>query len=324
VREAGNRDDAVAVMNAALDRCAGLVQGAMDRGPRDLILFPEFVLTGGPGEDVVPDIFIAKACIDMDGPQITRMQEIAQHHRVFLAANVYSRSAMFPGRYFNTSFLIDRSGELVLTYYRLNTSHSNSPHDFLVEFVDRLGFEALYPVARTELGNIAMLPSMELMFPELPRMFVFRGAEILLHTTGENIVDQSVKRARAAENMMFVLSANLTERKGNNPEMEVGSRIIDWRGSVLAHLNEGVEGFCSASIDIEGLRRRRADPAGPNYLVRGRMELFKDIYAGLSLYPANSYEDGINFRKQLSPNFDVSLAEMAARGMIDPQFAKKF
>ncbi len=326
--QAKSKEDAREALAKHMPKMEGVIRNAADRGS-DLVLFPEFSL-GSAGNDL-------KGVLDYPGPEIEKVQKIAQAYKTYIGTNVYARSKDFPGRYLNTSLLINKSGDVVLVSYRLHTYHSNSPHDFWQRFLDKVGIEGAFPVARTELGNISMLPSMDFMFPELSRIFALRGCETLLHTTSENIVDVCTKRTRATENMMYVMSANGPSMRGQK-SMEVGSKIIDFEGEVMAGLNEGVDGTCQATIDIEGLRRRRSDPdtvspqsrgfLGANYLSRLRIEAYREVYDAVTLYPADTYKEGTVMTAGIDPgrnpeNLVTSLQNMVQAGLISPKYVKK-
>lgn len=326
IRDATDRASAAAIIMKCMDHGEQQIRIANERDGRDLFLFPEFVFTGGSGPNLL-------GVVDLPGPEIERMQGIAQKNRIFIASNWYTRSPDFPGRYMNTSLLMNRSGEIVLKSYRLHTYHSTSPHDFWQRFLDKYGIEGVFPVAKTELGNIAMLPSMEILFPEVPRMFTLRGAEVLLHTTAESIVDRSVKRTRATENLAFVVSCNAAAQRGPDAHMQVGSLIANFRGQVIAELEHGVVSQCTALIDVEGLRRRRANidlgypPYGANYLSRMRVEMFRDIYNSISLYPPETYVEGTVYKSAISPemlieNLKLGRRNMAKAGMLPEEYAE--
>ncbi len=322
-----NVEEARAIVHKSLDACDAQLQMAAARRA-DLVLFPEYIL-GGPEDDM-------RGVIDFPGPEIERVQKLAQKYKVFIGAHAYARDAMFPGRYFNVSFLVNRSGDVVLKFNRIHTYHSHSPHDFWQRFLDKVGIEGAFPVARTELGNIAMMPSMELMFPEIARMFTLRGAEVILHDTAEAICDVSVKRTRAVENMVFLMSANTPAQIGPK-SMRVGSRIIDWEGEVMAEVADGKAGQCTAILDVEGLRQRRSDsdvavPAARgyidvNYLARLRTEVVRDIYNATSLFPIDTYKDGTTSQVRVLPertpeSFRVSMDRMVETGMISRKYMK--
>ena len=285
---------------AVLERQIDLV------GTPDLVVTPEFFITGGraPGNiDVVA----------FPGPEVELVQALAAKRRVFIATNAYTRDAMFPDRYMNTSFIIDRTGNVVLKAYRLHSNHSHSPHDFLDEFLQQFGVEGLFPVADTELGKLSTVTAMELNYPEVSRALVLRGAEVLLHISSDGVVDRSVKRARAIENEACVVSANAAGRKGIHPSMDVGSCVIDWRGEVLAQLPQGAEGRCVGSVDVAAVRAKRGDMdleykgQGPNYLARMRVELFRDVYGKSTIFPPNRYGKGfpVNQTVDMQPQADL-------------------
>lgn len=327
IRDAKDRDSAAAIIAKSIESGEQAVRLAVDRDARDLVLFPEFVFTGGSGPNLL-------GVVDIAGPEIERIQRLAQTHRIHVASNFYTRSPDFPGRYMNTSLLMNRSGDIVLKSYRLHTYHSTSPHDFLKRFLDKHGLDGLFPVAKTELGNIAILPSMELLFPEVARMFVLRGAEVLLHTTSEMIVDRAVKRTRATENMAFVVSCNAAGLRGSDAYMNVGSVVVNFRGQVLSELDQGVAAQCTAVIDVEGLRRRRANidlgypPYGANYLSRLRTELFKDMYSSITVYPPDTYVEGTDYKTAVIPealveNLKLGRSNMAKLGMLPDDLANE-
>jgi predicted amidohydrolase len=110
------------------------------------------------------------------------------------------------GRYFNCSYLINPSGDVVLKYRRINTVQTGSPHDFMDKYLDRYGIEGTFPVAKTDLGNLSMMPCGEIMYPEASRMFMLRGAEVLLHPTSDHGASdkwswESAKKVRASQNI---------------------------------------------------------------------------------------------------------------------------
>jgi hypothetical protein len=155
----------------------------------------------------------------------------------------------------------------------------------------------------------------------------------MLHTTAEMIVDESVKRTRAAENLIYLVSANAAAPRGSDRFMSVGSRIVNPRGQVIAEVDQGIPGQCTGLVDVEGLRRRRANldlgypPYGANYLVRFRAEMFRDIYNQASLYPPNTYVDAGEMERILPETQAARLKQgrrqMAAAGMVPPEFAER-
>jgi predicted amidohydrolase len=275
VNSARNRDEAMAIVNRSIDRWIQLMRGVVrDGGGRNLVLFPEFCLTGFPlGESAAE--WIEKACIEIPGPVTERLQREAQNLKIWI-------------------------GDVVLKYRRINTVQTGSPHDFMDKYLDRYGIEGIFPVAKTDLGNIAMMPCGEIMYPEASRMFMLRGAEVLLHPTSDHgAADrwswESAKKVRASENMMFLISANQTGQIGGPlPQGSTmgHSHIYDWDGRILAESGgPGESTVCADWIDVEALRRVRAIPGSGNRLLRQRLDIYRPVYDSTTLYPPNSFAD---------------------------------
>ena len=102
------------------------------------------------------------------------------------------------------------------------------------------------------------------------------------------------RRARAQENLVYVIAANTAGIYGEGiPSNSVDgmSTVVDYRGRVLVKASTGETMTAHAEIDLAALRAYRAKPGMPNYLVRQRLELFASTYAGASVYAANSLLD---------------------------------
>ena len=141
VNHAKNRDEAMEIVHRSLDRWEILILGGIAPGqarpnnPNQLLLFPEFALQGFPILESTAE-WIDKACFEIPGPETERLQKIAQQHRIFIAANSYERDADWPDIYFNCSYLIDTTGDIILKYRRINTLHSVSPHDLMERYLE--------------------------------------------------------------------------------------------------------------------------------------------------------------------------------------------
>ena len=327
VNGAGSRDEAMVMVNRSIDRWIELIRGVARRGPPQLALFPEFTLTGFPLTESAEE-WIDKACIEIPGPETERLQREAQNSKIWIGANSYERDPTWPGRYFNCCYLIAPSGDIVLKYRRINTVVTGSPHDVMDEYLDRYGIEGTFPVAKTELGNLAMMPCGEIMYPEAARMFMLRGAEVLLHPTSDHGASdmwswESAKKTRASENMMFLISANQTGQIGGMlPQGQTAghSKIYDWDGRVLANTGgPGESTVCSDWIDVEALRRVRALPGSGNRLLRQRVDIYRPLYNQTTLYPPNSFADApMDSRDRILEVQQQAYKNLVRAGVITP------
>jgi len=304
VNAAKSREEAMLIVNKSIDRWEELIKWTAGRGSgiQNLVLFPEFNLQGFPLSENAEQ-WIDKACFQIPGcPEVERLQSIAQKYKIYLGANAYEAPSEWPGRYFNCSFLINPSGDVILKYRRVSTAQATSPHDVLEQYLDKHGIEGLWPVAKTEIGNIAMMPCGEILWPETARCLMMRGAEVILHPTSDHgrsdkMAWESSKRVRAAENMVYFISANSADIIGSPPNgTHAGnSKIIDYQGQLI--VESGVEGEsinASTLIDMEALRRARCTPSGPfgvNRLARLRSEAYAKVFQDAEFYPVDLWAD---------------------------------
>jgi predicted amidohydrolase len=208
---------------------------------------------------------MALACCPVPGAITAPLQALAKRHGIYIGGNQFEAPAEWPGRYFNCSFLIDPRGAVILRFRRINTALWPSPHDLMDAYLKTHGVEGTFPVIRTELGALAMVPCGEIAVPEVSRVLMMRGAEVILHPTNEPFSPplEAAKTARAAENMVYLVSANVAGGIGFSREGSVPggrSQIIDYSGARIAYEPDACEtSAVSALVDIDALRAARRD-----------------------------------------------------------------
>ena len=240
-----------------------------------LVVLPEYFATSYPLGDTIP-AWAAKGCFSMDGAEYEQLGRIAQDNGVYLCSNAYERDPNFPELYFQSSVILDDSGNQILRYRRLISLYAPSPHDVWDKYLDVYGIDGVFPVARTPLGRLSCIASEEILYPEIARAMGLRGAEVFLHSTSEvgspELTPKDIaKRARALENMAYVVSANTAGISG--VDIPLGSadgmsKIVDDQGRVLSAAGTGESMAAYADLDIAGLRRRRLRPGMGNFLSR--------------------------------------------------------
>ncbi|NEP06061.1 MAG: nitrilase [Okeania sp. SIO2G4] len=288
-----------------------------------LVLLPEYFLTGFPMAESLTS-WANKACLEMTDPIYDRLGEIAQKNDIFLGGNAYEVDPNFPELYFQSCFLIDPSGNIVLRYRRLNSMFAPTPHDVWDKYLDCYGLEGVFPVAKTAIGNFAAVASDEILFPEVTRCLAMRGAEILLHPTSEvygqaRSPKEAAKVSRAVENMMYVISAN-TAGIANTPIPEAsvdgGSKIIDYRGLILAETGAGESMAAYGEIDIMALRNYRSQVGMKNLLARQRWDIYAESYRQFYAYPANTMDGGVVERKHFIETQRATIEKLRKEGII--------
>ena len=320
-------------MRGTIDYLASLIHGSIgfvksfSGLETKLVVLPEYFLTGFPmGESI--KTWAQRACIAPNGAEYEKLAAISQDNRLFLSGNVYELDENFPEIYFQTSFILAPNGDTVLRYRRLISMYSPTPHDFLDRYVNIYGEESLFPVATTEIGNLAAVASEEILFPEITRALALRGAEIICHSSSEvgspqTTPKQIAKKGRAYENMAYIVSANSAGIEGihiPSASTDGGSMIVDYTGRVLAEADTGESMCANSKIDLAALRGARMRPGMVNMLSRQRLELFANTYNCHSIYPANNMlseePSDAPTRKHFESTQQAAIARLVEKGII--------
>jgi predicted amidohydrolase len=127
------------------------------------------------------------------------------------------------------------------------------------------------------------------------------------------------KRARAIENLAYVVSANSAAITGTDISASAtdgGSQIIDYTGRLLAEAGPGENMAAYAEIDLEALRRYRRRPGMFNILSRQRFELYAESSRRHTFYPANNLAGKTADRPRFIATQKATIARLAELGVI--------
>ncbi len=272
-----------------------------------LVVLPEYFATGYPLGDTIPG-WAKKAAFAMDGPEYDALAKSAQDNKVYLVSNAYETDPNFPGLYFQASVVFDDAGNTVLRYRRMVSLFAPTPYDVWDKYLDVYGIDGVFPVAHTPLGRLACVASEEILYPEIARSLALRGAEVFLHSTSEvgspALTPKDIaKRARAFENMAYVISANtagILDVDIPNQSTDGMSKIVDDQGRVMVECSDGESMVAFAEIDIHALRRRRERPGMGHILSRLPKDAMAQGLAPAALQP-----------NALLPNGELRIPERA-------------
>lgn len=289
-----------------------------------LVVLPEYFLTSFPMGETIAE-WKAKACMDIEGFEYELLGKIVQENQIYLSGNGYENDAHFPNLYFQTSFVIAPNGNVILRYRRLNSMFAPTPHDVWDKYLEIYGLEGVFPVAKTEIGNLAAIASEEILYPEIARCLAMRGAEIFLHSSsevGSPLLTQKnvAKLARAIENMAYVVSANSAGIGGIAipfASTDGSSKIVDYKGLVLAEASTGESIVANADIHLTALRHFRQRPAMGNLLARQRFELYAESYKTHSFYPANNLNNHEPQRQHFIQTQVETIAKLTQKGILE-------
>jgi len=318
-------------MLASVERVEQAIGGAKRWiGPDlKLVVLPEYLLSGPPWGETIAE-WVNKGALAPDGPEYEALAGVAQKHKVYLAGNGYETDRHFPGLYFQACWVFDDAGNRILTYRRLISVFAPTPHDVWDKYLDVYGLEGVFPVADTPLGRLAAIASEEILYPEVARCHAIRGAEVFLHSTSETAspnltIKQIARRARALENLAYVVSANNAELRGIDVPIDSSngySDIIDYHGAQLVVAGSGQTSVAHYYLDMAGLRAHRRRPGMSNMLSRQALELFASSYANADLRRANGLLQGgklvIPDRSYFQKRQIDAIERMTERGVLPP------
>lgn len=116
-------------------------------------------------------------------------------------------------------------------------------------------------VVDTPYGKIGLAICYDLRFPELFRQLVLQGAEIIVVPSAFTAITgkahwEVLLRARAIENLCYVVASAQGGYHVNGRETHGNSMIIDPWGTILDRLPDG-SGYVAADIDIENINKIR-------------------------------------------------------------------
>ena len=234
---------------ANLDTCEELVRRAASHGA-SLVCTPENTTFLGPHSEKVA------SAEPLDGPVVRRLRKLAKQTGVHLLVGSVNERSEDPHRCYNTSLMIDASGELTAAYRKIHLFDVDVSPD--VRFVEsdtvRPGTEPV--VANTPLGPIGLSICYDLRFPELYARLVQMGAKIITIpaaftlTTGKDHWHTLV-RARAIETQSWVIAPGQSGRHDDDGlRHSYGhSMIVDPWGLVVGLAPDG-PGVALAEVDL--------------------------------------------------------------------------
>ncbi|MGH2947181.1 MAG: carbon-nitrogen hydrolase family protein [Solirubrobacteraceae bacterium] len=209
-------------------------------GGAELVVFPE----GYPGPTNPANAFEALA------PLARRARERCVH---VVASRIEPAG---DGRHHMALHLVDDRGEIAGSYRRTTPCGPYIYRDIPAWDFDYTEADEL-PVFETRLGRIGLLVCSEVYVPELARVLVLRGAEVILCPAGGAINElleswRTVVRARAIESLVYAAACQNLYEDG-----EQGVAIVAAPEGVLAESTG--EGLVIADLDLDRLAYLRGE-----------------------------------------------------------------
>ena len=255
-------------------RAVGYIALARHEGA-DIICLPEMVTTANVPRELE---YFAE---DYPGEFTRAFAAAAKKHAINLVAPYLVRSGK---RVYNQATVFDRKGRVVGFYRKVQPTAEESRH---------VAPGSEFPVFALDFGRIAVMICMDIYFPEIPRIYAFKGAEVLFWPTVSHGPTQEALRtqlaARALDNSLVVAEANLANHPPYAPYSgrfrPATARILDHNGDIIAQTGRR-HGVAVAAVDLDEVRLtsscvliREPDHMREDLQRITRMDLYAKAYA---------------------------------------------
>lgn len=252
---------------------------------------------------------------ELPGPESEAIGERAKRYGCYISFGCYAKEKDWPDHVINMSVLVGPDGKIVSKQWKARNILGlfgdgaligTTVYDVLDRYVDMYGWDAVLPVARTDIGNIAITAvGAE---PMLYTCLGLKGAEILvLSVTGGSNAESAIATARANRlytvgvgNAVSPNNIGFPESSGTRDE---GTVIVDPRGTVLAKTDNHHEDIITARIPIADFRKTRRVQELPMALMLPVFQQYQPTFqpnAFMDKLPATYQEAGELVRKRMS------------------------
>lgn len=245
-------------VRANLNEVSNQISSAVEAGAQLVVLPESFAIMAMKDVDLV-----VVAEDEGTGTIQDFLSEQAKNNNIWLIAGTVpiklkSDNVHYENKYYAACLVYNEKGEQVSRYDKIHLFdvHLEATKETYSESETiEAGNKAV--VIDTPFGKIGLGICFDLRFPELFRELVLQGAQIIVIPSAFTAITgkahwEVLLRARAIENLCYVVASAQGGYHVNGRETHGDSMIIDPWGSVLDHLPQG-SGYVVADIDIENI-----------------------------------------------------------------------
>ncbi len=244
-------------VKANLEEVEKLIKTAIQQDARLVVLPENFAIMGLTEVDKVA---IAESA--GEGPIQQFLSQQASRHGIWIVGGTIPIESNVTGKVYSASLLYNDSGDMVARYDKIHLFDvvlEDSKESYNESETIESGDDVV--VVDTPFGKLGMAVCYDLRFPELFRAMAEVGMELcVLPSAFTNLTGrahwESLLRARAIENLCYMIAPDQGGYHKNGRETYGDSMIIDPWGVVLNRLPHGT-GVVVSDIDLEKLRKTR-------------------------------------------------------------------
>jgi len=297
-------DDAEKGKQKNLEHILWLIDKAAARTKADLLVFHEYPISGALDRNWSRKQVVENAAIDVPGKEMELIGQKAKQYNCYIELGCYARQEDWPNHFINMGVIIGPNGDVIYKHWKLRNTpglgFSTTVYDVLDEYVEKYGADAIFPIARTDIGNLSIAPCVK--EPELIRAAAIKGAEIVIRymTAGGGYysINPSFSRgggihtfgidlqSACIQNNIYGVFVNNALSSQEDVIYDFGagySTMYDADGNIIAQASSPHETIISATIPIANYRRKHSIPKYFKELLR----YLNDEY--IPKHPANSF-----------------------------------
>ena len=300
-----------------LDHMLGLIDAANGwLGPKDLICFHEFPITGFDARWNREALL--QAAIEIPGEETEAIGARAKRYGSYVVFGSYAKDPDWPNHILSITTIIGPDGNIVDTHWKLRNLKglfggfevfTTTIFDALDQYVEMYGRDAVIPVTRTDIGNICTTSTQ--LEPEIIRAFALKGGELMLRTATGGFTPFDIQ-AGARYNEMYTTITNNAISPGNPGSFDDvasgGSAIYGPDGEVITKANTANEGPVIATIPMKQFRATRRVPNIHVSLYRDLFNTYVEPYAP-NLFSKYQPTDGFDAARYLKDKRQWANAE---------------
>lgn len=236
-----------------------LVAEAARDGSRLVVLPENFAFMGQTCADI-----LAFKEADGSGNLQDFLSQLAKRHELWLVGGTVPLAADDPGKVRAACLVFDDQGQRVARYDKIHLFDVNlveAQESYAESRVFEPGDSSGICVIDTPFGRLGIAVCYDLRFPELFRSMLDRGVDIIALPSAFTAVTgkahwEPLVRARAIENLSFVIAAAQGGYHISGRETYGHSMVVDPWGTILGEVPRG-SGAVTCDLDIDFLRTTR-------------------------------------------------------------------
>lgn len=196
---------------------------------------------------------------ETNSPTLSRISELANENNVYILAGSIPEKE--DSKIFNTSYLFDKNGNIIAKHRKMHLFDINVKGKIYFKESDTLTAGNKVTIAKTNFGKIGIGICYDIRFPELAKLMVEQGAQILFYPGAFNMTTgpahwELTFRARSLDNQVYCVGVAPALNKDADYHSYGHSIITNPWGEIVTQLNEK-ENLKVVEINLDKIKKVR-------------------------------------------------------------------